>query len=49
MDMVRDLDDITFSEWFTSFGGSRGSIERMSRRIACGRRSDQLSERKNLE
>merc|ERR1719487_3042139 len=29
MDMVRDLDDITFSEWFTSFGGSRGSIERM--------------------
>ena len=29
MDMVRDLDDITFTEWFTSFGGSRGSIERM--------------------
>ena len=29
MDMVRDLDDITFSEWFTRFGGSRGSIERM--------------------
>jgi len=29
MDMVRELDDITFSEWFTRFGGSRGSIERM--------------------
>ena len=29
MDMVRDLDDITFTEWFTSFGGSRGSIDRM--------------------
>merc|ERR1719316_1441106 len=29
MDMVRELDDITFSEWFTSFGGSRGSIDRM--------------------
>lgn len=29
MDMVRDLDDITFSEWFMRFGGSRGSIERM--------------------
>jgi len=29
MDMVRDLDDITFTEWFTRFGGSRGSIERM--------------------
>jgi len=29
MDMVRDLDDITFSEWFLRFGGSRGSIERM--------------------
>jgi zeta-carotene desaturase len=27
--MVRDLDDITFSEWFLRFGGSRGSIERM--------------------
>ena len=26
---VRDLDDITFTEWFTSFGGSRGSIDRM--------------------
>merc|ERR1719159_1712794 len=29
MDMVRDLDDITFTEWFTRFGGSRGSIKRM--------------------
>jgi zeta-carotene desaturase len=29
MDMVRDLDDITFTEWFTAFGGSRGSIDRM--------------------
>merc|ERR1719316_2188089 len=27
MDMVRDLDDITFTEWFTSFGGSRGFID----------------------
>ena len=26
---VRELDDITFTEWFTSFGGSRGSIDRM--------------------
>mmetsp|Transcript_122264 Transcript_122264/g.228354 ORF Transcript_122264/g.228354 Transcript_122264/m.228354 type:complete len:604 (-) Transcript_122264:141-1952(-) len=29
MNTVRDLDDITFTEWFTSFGGSRGSIDRM--------------------
>lgn len=29
MDMVRDLDDITFTEWFTRFGGNRGSIERL--------------------
>jgi len=29
MDMVRELDDITFSEWFLSFGGSRGSLDRM--------------------
>uniref|UniRef100_A0A7S0NTM9 Zeta-carotene desaturase, chloroplastic/chromoplastic n=1 Tax=Calcidiscus leptoporus TaxID=127549 RepID=A0A7S0NTM9_9EUKA len=29
MDMVRELDDITFTEWFTRKGGSRGSIERM--------------------
>merc|ERR1711871_1643462 len=35
MDMVRDLDDITFTEWFTSFGGSRGSLDRMWDPIAC--------------
>merc|ERR1719265_2892094 len=29
MDTVRKLDDITFTEWFTQFGGSRGSIDRM--------------------
>jgi len=29
MDMVRELDDITFTEWFTNKGGSRGSIDRM--------------------
>ena len=29
MDMVRELDDVTFTEWFTRKGGSRGSIERM--------------------
>mmetsp|Transcript_38766 Transcript_38766/g.124262 ORF Transcript_38766/g.124262 Transcript_38766/m.124262 type:complete len:632 (+) Transcript_38766:46-1941(+) len=29
MDMVRDLDDITFTQWFTRKGGSRGSIEKM--------------------
>merc|ERR1719310_1894312 len=29
MDMVRELDDITFTEWFTRKGGSRGSIDRM--------------------
>jgi zeta-carotene desaturase len=29
MDIVRDLDDITFSEWFTQLGGSRGSLDRM--------------------
>jgi len=29
MDMVRDLDDITFSEWFTQLGGKRGSLDRM--------------------
>merc|ERR1719310_244686 len=29
MDMVRELDDITFTEWFTSLGGSRGSLDRM--------------------
>ena len=26
---MRELDDITFSEWFLSFGGSRGSLDRM--------------------
>jgi len=34
MDMVRELDDITFTEWFTAFGGSRGSIDRMWDAIA---------------
>ena len=29
MDMVRDLDDISFSQWFTQLGGSRGSLDRM--------------------
>lgn len=29
MDMVRNLDDVTFTEWFMGKGGSRGSIERM--------------------
>eukprot|EP00555_Chaetoceros_dichaeta_P002041 CAMPEP_0198249156 /NCGR_PEP_ID=MMETSP1447-20131203/748_1 /TAXON_ID=420782 /ORGANISM="Chaetoceros dichaeta, Strain CCMP1751" /LENGTH=545 /DNA_ID=CAMNT_0043933715 /DNA_START=163 /DNA_END=1800 /DNA_ORIENTATION=+ len=29
MDMVRDLDDITFTEWFTQLGGGRGSLDRM--------------------
>merc|ERR1719267_29007 len=29
MDMVRDLDNITFTEWFTQLGGSRGSLDRM--------------------
>jgi zeta-carotene desaturase len=29
MDMVRALDDMTFSEWFEGKGGSRGSIQRM--------------------
>mmetsp|Transcript_7206 Transcript_7206/g.14784 ORF Transcript_7206/g.14784 Transcript_7206/m.14784 type:complete len:612 (-) Transcript_7206:40-1875(-) len=29
MDMVRDLDDISFTEWFTRLGGSRGSLDRM--------------------
>ena len=26
MDMVRELDDITFTEWFTQLGGTRGSL-----------------------
>ena len=29
MDTVRNLDDITFSEWFMQLGGSRGSLDRM--------------------
>lgn len=29
MDMVRELDDMSFSEWFTQLGGSRGSLDRM--------------------
>jgi len=29
MDMTRDLDDITFTQWFTQLGGSRGSLDRM--------------------
>jgi zeta-carotene desaturase len=34
MDMVRELDDITFTEWFQAFGGSRGSLDRMWDAIA---------------
>jgi len=34
MDMVRELDDITFTEWFTALGGSRGSLDRMWDAIA---------------
>lgn len=29
MDIVRDLDEITFSEWFLQLGGGRGSLDRM--------------------
>ena len=29
IDMVRELDDITFTEWFTQLGGKRGSFDRM--------------------
>ena len=29
MNMVRELDDMTFTEWFMGKGGSRGSIDRM--------------------
>eukprot|EP00951_Prasinocladus_malaysianus_P022269 scaffold186042_cov38-Prasinocladus_malaysianus.AAC.1 len=29
MDTVRELDNISFSEWFTALGGSRGSLDRM--------------------
>ncbi|KAA8494514.1 Zeta-carotene desaturase [Porphyridium purpureum] len=31
---IRDLDDVSFTQWFTSKGGSRGSIERMWNPIA---------------
>ncbi|GAX15703.1 zeta-carotene desaturase [Fistulifera solaris] len=34
MDMVRELDDITFTEWFTALGGKRGSLDRMWDAIA---------------
>lgn len=34
MDLVRDLDDITFTEWFTQLGGKRGSLDRMWDAIA---------------
>ncbi|GKY92853.1 hypothetical protein MPSEU_000254900 [Mayamaea pseudoterrestris] len=34
MDMVRELDDITFTEWFQQFGGKRGSLDRMWDAIA---------------
>ncbi|KAL3940560.1 MAG: hypothetical protein SGBAC_004916 [Bacillariaceae sp.] len=32
--MVRELDEITFTEWFTQLGGSRGSLDRMWDAIA---------------
>mmetsp|Transcript_1307 Transcript_1307/g.1694 ORF Transcript_1307/g.1694 Transcript_1307/m.1694 type:complete len:584 (-) Transcript_1307:274-2025(-) len=34
MDMVRELDDITFTQWFTQLGGKRGSLDRMWDAIA---------------
>lgn len=34
MDMVRELDEITFTEWFTQLGGKRGSLDRMWDAIA---------------
>lgn len=34
MDMVRELDDITFTEWFQQLGGKRGSLDRMWDAIA---------------
>eukprot|EP00535_Pseudo-nitzschia_heimii_P012916 CAMPEP_0197196738 /NCGR_PEP_ID=MMETSP1423-20130617/32513_1 /TAXON_ID=476441 /ORGANISM="Pseudo-nitzschia heimii, Strain UNC1101" /LENGTH=605 /DNA_ID=CAMNT_0042650551 /DNA_START=179 /DNA_END=1996 /DNA_ORIENTATION=+ len=34
MDMVRELDDITFTEWFEQLGGKRGSLDRMWDAIA---------------
>ena len=32
--MIRELDDITFTEWFTQLGGKRGSFDRMWDAIA---------------
>lgn len=34
MDMVRELDEISFTEWFTALGGKRGSLDRMWDAIA---------------
>jgi zeta-carotene desaturase len=34
MDMVRELDDISFTQWFTQLGGKRGSLDRMWDAIA---------------
>jgi zeta-carotene desaturase len=34
MDMVRELDDISFTEWFCQLGASRGSLDRMWDAIA---------------
>ncbi|OEU06010.1 hypothetical protein FRACYDRAFT_231297 [Fragilariopsis cylindrus CCMP1102] len=34
IDMVREFDDITFTEWFTQLGGKRGSFDRMWDAIA---------------
>lgn len=34
MDMVRELDDISFTQWFQQLGGSRGSLDRMWDAIA---------------
>jgi zeta-carotene desaturase len=34
MDMVRELDEITFTEWFQQLGGKRGSLDRMWDAIA---------------
>jgi zeta-carotene desaturase len=34
MDMVRELDDITFTEWFCQLGAGRGSLDRMWDAIA---------------
>ena len=34
MDMVRELDDISFTEWYQTFGASRGGLDRMWDAIA---------------